>query len=79
MDNAWECQCSDGWFGRDCSVQLELNCNDGRDNDKGKLRTKISLSFFSKTSENLSYLDIYNIIWLKFFSYGYRYTHLCSS
>ncbi|XP_065204844.1 teneurin-m isoform X4 [Planococcus citri] len=37
IDNAWECQCTEGWYGRDCNTQLELNCNDGRDNDKDGL------------------------------------------
>lgn len=34
-DGQWECKCNDSWDGRDCSVALEQNCNDGRDNDKG--------------------------------------------
>lgn len=35
-DSLWECRCSDGWDGPDCSVLLEQNCADGRDNDKGQ-------------------------------------------
>jgi hypothetical protein len=35
-DEAWECHCYDGWYGRDCSVALEQSCSDGKDNDKGK-------------------------------------------
>lgn len=31
----WECRCTDGWDGIDCSVALELNCNDLMDNDRG--------------------------------------------
>ncbi|XP_075234226.1 teneurin transmembrane protein Ten-m isoform X2 [Lycorma delicatula] len=36
-DSLWECRCSDGWDGADCSVLLEQNCADGRDNDKDGL------------------------------------------
>lgn len=31
----WECRCYEGWDGVDCSVQLEQNCGDNKDNDKG--------------------------------------------
>lgn len=34
-EGAWECRCYDGWDGKDCSVPMEQNCNDGKDNDKG--------------------------------------------
>lgn len=34
-DSMWECRCDNGWDGSDCSILLEQNCNDGRDNDKG--------------------------------------------
>ncbi|XP_046748396.1 teneurin-m isoform X1 [Diprion similis] len=33
----WECRCYDGWDGTDCSVLLEQNCSDSRDNDKDGL------------------------------------------
>ncbi|CAH1124665.1 unnamed protein product [Ceutorhynchus assimilis] len=36
-DGMWECRCDNGWDGPDCSVLLEQNCNDGRDNDKDGL------------------------------------------
>ncbi|CAH1394248.1 unnamed protein product [Nezara viridula] len=36
-DGLWECRCSGGWDGVDCSVLLEQNCDDGRDNDKDGL------------------------------------------
>ncbi|XP_030767229.1 teneurin-m isoform X3 [Sitophilus oryzae] len=36
-DNVWECRCDNGWDGPDCSLLLEQNCNDGRDNDKDGL------------------------------------------
>ncbi|XP_059482465.1 teneurin-m isoform X2 [Neocloeon triangulifer] len=36
-DGDWECKCYDGWDGADCSVALESNCNDGKDNDKDGL------------------------------------------
>ncbi|XP_068907175.1 teneurin-m isoform X4 [Tenebrio molitor] len=36
-DSMWECRCDNGWDGPDCSILLEQNCNDGRDNDKDGL------------------------------------------
>lgn len=33
----WSCDCKDGWEGDDCSVRLESYCDDGADNDQGKL------------------------------------------
>lgn len=35
-DNVWQCKCSDGWDGLDCNTQLERDCNDNIDNDKGQ-------------------------------------------
>lgn len=32
----WACTCENGFSGLDCSVQLESNCGDNIDNDKGK-------------------------------------------
>lgn len=32
----WECRCLPGYTGADCGQELELNCNDGADNDGGK-------------------------------------------
>nr|XP_015834532.1 PREDICTED: teneurin-m isoform X6 [Tribolium castaneum] len=36
-DSMWECRCDNGWDGPDCSILLEQNCNDSRDNDKDGL------------------------------------------
>ncbi|KAJ8984541.1 hypothetical protein NQ317_006827 [Molorchus minor] len=36
-ENMWECRCDSGWDSPDCSLLLEQNCNDGRDNDKDGL------------------------------------------
>ncbi|KAK9876572.1 hypothetical protein WA026_013952 [Henosepilachna vigintioctopunctata] len=36
-DSRWACKCESGWDGSDCSILLEMNCNDGRDNDKDGL------------------------------------------
>ncbi|KAL7028597.1 hypothetical protein ACKWTF_005910 [Chironomus riparius] len=33
-DGEYRCDCIEGWAGSDCSTPLEMNCNDGIDNDK---------------------------------------------
>lgn len=33
----WSCRCDKGWEGADCSVPLELECDDGKDNDRDGL------------------------------------------
>ncbi|XP_061511791.1 teneurin-m isoform X9 [Anopheles gambiae] len=33
----WECRCYEGWDGADCSVPLEQNCGDNKDNDRDGL------------------------------------------
>ncbi|XP_058829657.1 teneurin-m isoform X4 [Topomyia yanbarensis] len=33
----WECRCYEGWDGPDCSVALEQNCGDNKDNDRDGL------------------------------------------
>lgn len=35
-EGEYHCQCNDGWAGIDCSVRLEMECNDELDNDQGK-------------------------------------------
>nr|CAD7437593.1 unnamed protein product [Timema bartmani] len=35
-DGEYHCVCSDGWAGLDCSIRLELECDDDIDNDEGK-------------------------------------------
>ena len=35
-DDTWRCSCQPGWDGEDCSVRLEMNCSDTRDNDRGE-------------------------------------------
>lgn len=32
----WQCQCLPGFTGLDCGQELEMSCNDGIDNDRGK-------------------------------------------
>ena len=34
-EGGWSCRCEKGWEGADCSIPLELECEDGKDNDKG--------------------------------------------
>jgi len=36
-EGMFECRCYDGWDGIDCSLPLEKDCKDGKDNDKGSL------------------------------------------
>ena len=35
-DGFWMCKCRPEWRGDGCEVELETQCNDGRDNDRGK-------------------------------------------
>jgi EGF-like domain. len=35
-DGEYHCVCSDGWAGLDCSIRLEMECNDEIDNDEGE-------------------------------------------
>ncbi|KAF2358724.1 EGF-like domain, partial [Trinorchestia longiramus] len=37
-DGSWYCHCEEGWDGDDCSVQLEMICDDGIDNDNDGLQ-----------------------------------------
>lgn len=41
-DGEYKCVCIDGWSGSDCSIQLEMNCNDNIDNDHGKFIALVS-------------------------------------
>ncbi|KAK1121690.1 hypothetical protein K0M31_010001 [Melipona bicolor] len=34
QDGEYSCECSTGWAGRDCSIRLEMECNDFIDNDE---------------------------------------------
>lgn len=43
-EGLFECRCFDGFDGADCSLILEKDCKDGKDNDKG-LRFKIVLNW----------------------------------
>lgn len=36
LGSIWHCACKAGRTGQDCSVPLELDCNDGLDNDSGE-------------------------------------------
>jgi hypothetical protein len=36
QDGEYHCVCSDGWAGLDCSIRLEIKCNDEIDNDEGE-------------------------------------------
>lgn len=38
-DGVYHCSCADGWAGTDCSIALELSCNDNEDNDEGNVTT----------------------------------------
>lgn len=36
VEGQYRCECSAGWTGPDCSVQLETQCSDENDNDGGE-------------------------------------------
>jgi hypothetical protein len=36
-EGLFECRCFDGFDGVDCSLILEKDCKDGKDNDKGEI------------------------------------------
>lgn len=35
-DGEYKCVCIEGWAGSDCSLALEMDCNDNVDNDHGE-------------------------------------------
>ncbi|ODN01413.1 Teneurin-m [Orchesella cincta] len=37
FEGLWECKCHSGWTGAECSVMMEQNCQDAKDNDKDGL------------------------------------------
>lgn len=54
-NNQWACKCDSGWDGTDCSIQLEQNCNDDKDNDKGMFPTAAFDIYYS----NLIYFILF--------------------
>lgn len=46
-DGEYRCDCIEGWAGSDCSIPLEMNCNDNIDNDKGKIIILLLAILFS--------------------------------
>jgi hypothetical protein len=42
QDGEYHCVCSDGWAGLDCSIRLEIKCNDEIDNDEGENRVVVN-------------------------------------
>lgn len=47
-EGEYKCVCIEGWAGSDCSIPLEMNCKDNKDNDDGKLT---SIAFCSVLDE----------------------------
>lgn len=45
-EGEYHCQCNDGWAGIDCSVRLEMECNDELDNDQGKRHAFLTTLIF---------------------------------
>lgn len=43
-DGSYLCVCIQGWAGSDCSIPLEMTCNDDVDNDHGNYRNISILS-----------------------------------
>lgn len=35
-EGEYKCVCIEGWAGSDCSIPLEMNCKDNKDNDDGE-------------------------------------------
>lgn len=46
-EGLFECRCNDGWDGIDCSLALEKDCKDGKDNDKGENQLTDSVNWYS--------------------------------
>ena len=49
-DGQWSCRCDKGWEGIDCSIPLELQCDDGLDNDKGDYSAHIADALSTKNN-----------------------------
>lgn len=45
-EGSYLCVCIQGWAGSDCSIPLEMNCNDDIDNDHGMFLVKINTGLF---------------------------------
>ena len=54
--NEYGCNCGDGWSGKFCEQQQELNCEDEIDNDKGEQDQ--TLLFSQNSKPNLQTLDV---------------------
>lgn len=52
QDGEYSCECSPGWAGRDCSIGLEMECEDEIDNDHGTFYT-ISFDFFQSSAQTI--------------------------
>jgi hypothetical protein len=58
----YRCDCIEGWAGSDCSTPLEMNCNDGIDNDKGKhYILHYILNFFNRQQQRCLYIPLFII------------------
>lgn len=42
-DGEYKCVCIEGWAGSDCSLALEMKCDDNIDNDHGKYTCKVHI------------------------------------
>ena len=56
-DGEYHCVCSDGWAGLDCSIRLEMECNDEIDNDEGMYQKTVYL--YTIISGKLGFITIY--------------------
>lgn len=55
LEGLFECRCFDGFDGADCSLVLEKDCKDGKDNDKGKFHFILESFFFNINLNRWSY------------------------
>lgn len=67
-DGEYKCVCIEGWAGSDCSLALEMKCDDNIDNDHGKYACKayILATKCNKLLLNKRKLIIYWIRWTKY-------------
>ena len=66
---AWECLCQTGWYGPGCDIELEQQCDDKIDNDRGQsvistlfLISLINRLFVGKSHTHFFQTDLHIIV-----------------